>query len=161
MALSQSRKGELVHVDTIADGRKIYLKMTGKKSLYDFTVHAESEHRWVSYYHDYIMDIVEKRKVQPLIIPSLIEALEESVELRPIAEIYEKYSELTPSNASHLPGHTIDYLLKMIRWLGLQEDVNYWGPQYAGRMKPIMALREHFIKGTKLEDVMKTHKIHS
>ena len=49
VALSTARRGERVHVDTIADGRKIFLELSGWKSPYDFRVHAELERSWVRY----------------------------------------------------------------------------------------------------------------
>lgn len=168
------RKKEFV-VDLIDDGRKVYIRTDGRKKSrvngekldvkWDFTVHYDDEERGFNYVDDLLLDILLKRQVigedKTLI---LIEAIKQSIGLISIDEIYKKQPTLLKLKKTQLPGHSIDFLLKMIRWLALQEDVNYWGTKangskYEGREKPYNALVDLIVKKQSLFNVIKKHML--
>lgn len=162
------------HVDTLKDGKKITLKTEGKKhskidgedvGIHDFKVHYEGEQTKLNYIDNFLVDLLKKKLfITDEQIRKLIAAIKDSIELVPIEEIYKKYPELKELEKKQLPGHTIDFLLRIIRWMALQEDVNYWGTNpktgepYEGREKPYNALRDYFIEGYPLYTVIKKHR---
>lgn len=168
-------RNKLFFVDKLEDGRYIYIKTDGRKKSFvdgkevkkklDFTVHHDGETRNLNYVDDLLMDVMMKNLSlgeKNTII--LVQAIKDSIELIPIDEIYEKYPKLSQIKKMNLPGHSIDFLLRIIRWLGLQEDVNYWGvrpsgKKYEGREKPYHALRDLMIFKDTMFNVLKKHML--
>ncbi len=174
-----------VHV--LSDGRKVFIRTDGRKISkvngkeikdIDFTVHYDGEKRGLSYIYDVLLDIKEKEGVLGEEgVSILLNAIEDSIDLVPIDAIKKKYPKLKEFGNMGLKGHTIEFLLVILRWLGLQEDVNYWGikfkidpktreskfdkngDKYEGREKPIHALDDLFIKKMPLEKVIRKNKL--
>jgi len=54
---------------------------------------------------------------------AMLESLKLSIELNPVTQVTESHPVL--SKYKGLPGHPTELLLALVKWLGLQEDVNY------------------------------------
>lgn len=98
------------------------------------------------------------------IVPDLLAAIKDSIEWTPFIEIRNRYPKLF-NLESPLPGHTIEFLLKITRWMALQEDVNYWGRKptggkYEGREKPLNALRDAFEKRLPFATIIRKHMLY-
>lgn len=163
----------VVHV--LKDGRRVFIRTDGKKESIengkritgiDITVHHDGETRGLNYIDDMLLDLAKKQVIlSDEEMSILIEAIKDSIELVPIEEIYNKHSLLKELEKRDLPGHSIEFLLKVLRVLALQEDINYWGSKpsgkerYEGREKPIHALEDMFINDMSLRAVMRKHKL--
>lgn len=130
-------------VHRLKDGRRVFIRTDGKKTSisdgeeagqFDFTVHYDGETRRISYVDDILVDLIRKEALIGADIKYLLTGMKDSVELLPLNEIMGKYPKLSEFEKSPLIGHTIEFLLVSIRWLGLQEDVNYWGQKKNGGM---------------------------
>lgn len=162
----------LVHI--LNDGRKVFIVTEGKKQakinanesgIHDFKVHFEGETTKLNYIDDFLADILQKKLfIGENAVEILISAIKSSIELMPVEEIYKKYPKLKELEKKKLPGHSIEFLLVIIKWMALQEDVNYWGinpktkKHYEGRNKPYNALYDFFIKKEPLYTVIKKHR---
>ncbi|MCD6477193.1 MAG: hypothetical protein J7K26_03500 [Candidatus Aenigmarchaeota archaeon] len=168
------RKKEFL-IETLSDGRRVFIRTNGRKTSkvngkimknLDFTVHYDNEKGRLNYVDDMLMDIFEKKHIiGEKGVEILVNAIKDSIELVPIKEIYKKYPKLKEFEKKKLPGHSIEFLLVIIKVLALQEDVNYWGMKpsgkgkYEGREKPYNALRDFFIKKMSLFSVIKKHML--
>lgn len=146
----------------------------------DFTVHYTGETGNLSFVDDFLVDIklkqtvLHERKVEADAVrewtTALLDSILQSIELKPVPSIIDSHPILT--RFPDLPGHPVEMLLALIKWLGLEEDVNYWGTKYRkekktkkirkaghfdGRYKPIIALNEYFLEGATLQRVFKKH----
>lgn len=180
-------------VDVLSDGRKIYIQTDGAKtsrendkivSGIDITIHYDGESKKLSYVNDVIVDMIQKKAVVNYVndvfkdmiakeqvigkdgMSVLLTALKEFIELTPYEVVREKYPEIHKFESMKLPGESIEFLFKIIRYLALQEDVNYWGinpksrKPYEGREKPHNALCDLFIKGMPLTHVTRKHMLY-
>ena len=176
VGVSQSNRGRSYVVEQLPHENRIVLRMDGKKTSLvdgrkeiglDFTIHIDSFNRRPNYIDDYFVDLIEKRVVQPQVIPPILKGIELSIHLIPYEEVLEEITALVPGGDEQLqglPGHGVELLLKLAKWLGVQEDVNYWGRKvgkgkgrYEGREKPIKALTDYFVKEHSLKTVLKKH----
>ena len=161
-------------VDQLMDGRKVYIYTNGEKTSkengeeignYDITIHYDEEKKSLNYIDDLLVDILLKREhIGEDNTSILIEAMKESFELIAPEKIMNNHPELQQIEKKKLPGHSIDFLLRVIRYMALQEDVNYWGKKpsgerYEGRYKPYNALKDLFINKKSLRDVIKKHRL--
>lgn len=148
----------------------------------DFTVHFTGEGKNLNYIDDFLLDvrikqaILMERKVgqeeTKNWLVALYQGIKAAIELNPITEILDASPFLTQYR--DLPGHSIELILAVTKWLGLQEDVNYWGTKYKekevnskkiwvkmgrydGRNKPVNAFYDYFIKGMTLQAIFKNH----
>jgi len=146
----------------------------------DFTVHYTGEIGNLNYIDDFLVDIrikqavLQERGMTSETLKewtfSLYEAIKVSIELNPIGTTLESHPILTQN--SDLTGHPIELMLGLTKWLGVQEDVNYWGTKYRldrktgrwmkrgkydGRNKPVKAFYDYFIKKATLQAVFKNH----
>ena len=168
--------GFLVH--ELEDGRKIAITTDGRKQSYvdgkpigRYNIriwYQDKGGRWrgLSYIEDVLVDLMRKRDViGDEGINVLIEAIKESIELVPVREIFQRHPELRRLEEMRLPGHPIELLLVLLKWAGVEEDVNYWGinPKtnrpYEGRYKPYNAICDLFVKKMRLADVIRKHKL--
>lgn len=167
----------LIHV--FKDGRRVFIRTDGKKDSfkngkkigkYNFRIFYEDENKQtkgVSYIEDVLVDLLRKRDFIGEDIKAVIEAIKESIELKPLNKIFEKYPKLKELEKKSLPGHSIELLLVLLKWSGIEEDVNYWGinprtgKPYEGRYKPYNALVDLFIKEERLYSVIKKHRLAS
>lgn len=156
-------------INTLKDGRKVFIRTDGEKTSkvngravedIDITVHYDNEKRKLIYIDDLLVDAICKKwllgKEKMLI---LVKALKKAIELKPLDKVYEEHPELREFEKMNLPGYSIDFLLKVIPVLALQEDVNYWGKRYAGRYKPYNALCDLLIHEMSLKKVIEKHKL--
>jgi hypothetical protein len=170
--LSRNNRNRRFTVEKLTDGKSIEIWTDGKKASLengekikgqDITIHFSSEINALNYFDDVIIDLIKKQVLAPEIISPLIDAIVESAHLIPYAQIARKYSQLFKIESSkELPGHSMEFIIKIIRWMCLQEDINYWGKKpdgakYEGREKPLNFLRDYFIKGKNFRKTLKTH----
>lgn len=158
------------HVETLKDGRKIYVRTDGEKKSHegaeekenlDITIHYDGEKRGLNYIDDFFVDLIRKREKNPKEIDRILNAIKDSIELVSYSEIEQKY----PNLGEGLPGESVEFLLKVIKWMALQEDINYWGinpkskKPFEGRNKPINALNDYFRKNMPLRTVIIKHRL--
>jgi len=187
-------RDRLFVVDSLSDGRKIYIRTDGAKtsrvngeviSGIDITIHYEGEsRRKISYVNDVMVDMIKKHAVVDYVnyvfkdmikkeeaigkdgMLTLLNAIKEFIELTPYDEIKRKYPDVDNFDRMNLPGNSIEFLFKIIRYLALQEDVNYWGvnsntgKNFEGREKPYNALCDLFVKGMPLTHVTRKHRLY-
>jgi len=163
-------------IQTLSDGRKVFIKTDGKKkskvngkevSDIDITIHYDGEIAGLNYIDDVIIDLLHKQHmIGEEGILTLLKAIKDSIELISLENIYEKYPELKKFEKMNLLGHSIEFLLVVIKCLALQEDINYWGTKpnkkekYEGREKPYNALKDVFIKKMRIKTVIKKHMLY-
>lgn len=105
---------------------------------------------------DFFVDLIRKRETYWESFPILIKALERVVNMDDVDRVVDSLPEWVWA----LPGESPEYLCKVMKWLALQEDVNYWGKGYEGRFKPIKALKEYFLgEGASLSAVFRGHQL--
>jgi len=143
--------------------KKASLENGDKIKGQDITIHFSGEINALNYFDDIIIDLIKKQVLAPEIISPLIDAIVESAHLIPYTQIARKYSQLFKIESSkELPGHNMEFIIKIIRWMCLQEDINYWGKKpdgakYEGREKPLNFLRDYFIRGKNFRKTLKAH----
>ena len=180
-------------VHNLSDGRVVMIRTDGTKEgregddvnrtevrfkNKDFTIHYTDERRSMNYTDDFLLDILVKARIierESLVednkswLLELIDAMRNSVELIPVSTIIENHPAFNKPEVLNLPGHSIEFLLACIRWLGIQEDVNYWGFKYKegkrkgrfeGREKPINALTDLFVKGLPFATIIRKHMLY-
>lgn len=136
-----------------------------KKTGLDITIHYDGEVKSLNYIDDLIVDLIKKEVViGKNAILALIEAIKQSVELKPIKDILNNHR-IAEINNMGLSGHSIEFILAIVRFLGLQEDINYWGinaktkKPFEGRNKPYNAIYDYFANRIRLFDVIKKHRL--
>ncbi len=91
------------YVETLKDGRKIYVRTDGKKKSHegseekenlDITIHYDGEKRGLNYIDDFFVDLIRKHEKNPSEIERILNAIKDSVELVPYSEIERKYPSL-------------------------------------------------------------------
>jgi len=162
-------------VEELKDGRKIYIATTGRKTSrvrierdgeeikekgHDILIEYDGQPTGI-HYLDIIEDLLIKREVNEEKTKIIIEAIEDYLKLKSWDEIVEKSPSIKEED---LPGFKIEFLIKIIRWLALQEDINYWGykpngEKFEGRNKPINFIRDVFIKGKTVREALFAHQI--
>ena len=185
-------RGQEYRVHTLPDGRHITIRTDGTKKGQegddvgrsvkevldkDFTIHYTNEERRLNYTDDFLVDLLTKSAIirrergdeqASSWLAEIITALQESVELNAVKEVMRRHKPVGVVSAD-LPGHSTEFLLVAIRWLGVQEDVNYWGTKYKdgkkkgkfeGRDKPINALSDLFIKKFPLATIIRKHMLY-
>ena len=173
--ISLERNKEFL-IYTLSDGINVYIRTDGKKKSkvngkeitdIDITIHYDGEEKGLNYIDDVIIDLIQKReKIGEEDILTLIKSIKDSIELVPLEEIYKKYPRLKEFEKMDLSGHSIEFLLVVIKCLALQEDVNYWGmkpngkEKYEGREKPYNVLKDVFIKKMRIKTVIKKHMLY-
>jgi len=170
--LSRNNRNKKFTVEKLSDGRSIEIWTDGKKTSLqngvkvkgqDITIHFSGETSALNYFDDVIIDLIKKQVLAPELIPFLIDAIAESAYLVPYAQIAKKYQQLLEiESRKKLPGHTLEFVIKIVRWMCLQEDINYWGrkpdgTKYEGREKPLNFLKDYFVKGKNFRKTLKTH----
>jgi hypothetical protein len=166
----------LVHI--LKDGRRVFIRTDGGKPSYKdgqnignyniriFYEDSERQQKGLSYIEDVLVDMIRKRDyIGDEGIRTLLKAIKDSIELKPLHEIYANYPELKSFEERGIPGHSIELILVLLKWAGVEEDVNYWGinpntrQPYEGRYKPYNALVDYFIRGERLHNVIKKHRL--
>ncbi|MFA4946343.1 MAG: DNA adenine methylase [Candidatus Micrarchaeia archaeon] len=119
-------------VETIADGSRIYLKRPARLNKgMDFQVNAENFLKYENgnnkppSHKDIIKDLKNKKKEAPKKFAQLMKL---------IARVYnceEPDEVLSGSNLKFNSGATIELLLKLLKWLFIEQDMTYWS--YDGR----------------------------
>ena len=178
---------------SLSDGRVVMIRSDGTKEgrvgddvkrdekrikNKDFTIHYTNEPRPLNYTDDFLIDILVKARIierergsveSKSWIVEMIDAMRNSVELIPVSTIMGNIPAFSQPEILNLPGHSIEFLLACIRWLGIQEDVNYWGYKYKdgkrkgkfeGREKPINALTDLFVKGLPFATIIRRHMLY-
>ncbi len=153
------RKREF-HVETLKDGRKITIRTDGEKSEHDFVVHVEGEKHELNYLDNFFVDMIKKQTVNQEEVLKILVAMKQCTELMPYSEIESLFPEL----GKGLPGESVEFLAKVMRWLAMREEVNEWdrnkGVIREGRDKPLNALNEYFRKGAALKSVIQRYGLH-
>ena len=138
------------HVETVSDGRKICITKPGGKSPFgrmkvdDFMVwiYDESNHdRWRISHEEIRLDVEEKLKANKQGGSAVVDLMHRVCK-------GEEPKDLTAEIASiiGLPGLSVELILKVYKWIWVQEDCNY--PTGEGRwmsMKGILATRDAII----------------
>jgi hypothetical protein len=170
--LSRNNRNRRFEVEKLADGKTIEIWTDGKKASLengakikgqDITIHFSGETNALNYFDDVIIDLIQKQVCAPEIISPLIDAIIESAHLIPYDQIVKKYPQLfLIESRKEPPGHKVEFIIKIMRWMCLQEDINYWGKKpdgakYEGREKPLNFLRDYFVRGKNFRKTLKTH----
>lgn len=122
-------------VDTLIDGRKIYITKPGGKTAFgnmkitDFMVwiyDERTEEAWRIGYDEILNDLREKGKINPEETIKIYDALESVLNGKEPNEI------LKDTTFNNISGYSVDLLLKSLKWIWGQEDCNY--PTKMGRM---------------------------
>lgn len=163
--------------DILSDKTKIYFTTDGEKiskkdgkdlkGHFDIKVHFEGEpKRKFSYINDVFIDLIKSDSAFGKNgIEIFMKAVKDSIDLMPIKEIYQKYPALNELEKKK-SGHSIEFLLAILKILALQEDINYWGinpktkKSYEGREKPYNALYDLLIKGMPFTHVTRKHRLY-
>lgn len=163
--------------DVLKDRIKIYFTTDGEKQSkkngknlkghFDIKIHFEGEpKRKFSYINDIFIDLIKNEHILSKEESEIfLKALKDSIELVSLKEIYKKYPELNEIEKKK-SGHSIEFLLAILKILALQEDVNYWGinpktkKKYEGREKPYNALYDLLVKKMPLTHVTRKHMLY-
>ncbi len=149
--------------------RKVFIETKGRKSKNDIKIYYETrdgEKRGFSYIEDILMDLmIKKAFLNEDVLLEFVEAAKDSIELVPIEKIKERYPRLFSLDKGNLPGHPFELMLVLLKWAGVQEDINYWGinprtnREYEGRYKPYNALVDLFKNKMRFSSVLKKHRL--
>lgn len=162
-------------VEELSDGRKIYISTTGRKTSrmriekdgeekrekgHDILIEYDKQPTGI-HYLDIIEDLITKNEENKEKTKIIIQAIEDYLKLKSWKEIIEKYPSLKEED---LTGFKIEFLIKIIRWLGIQEDINYWGykpngERFEGRDKPINFIKDVLIRGKTVREALLSHRI--
>jgi hypothetical protein len=135
------------HVENLADGRKVCITKPGGKSTFgymkvnDFMVWVYDDNkkdRWRISHQEIADDMRAKLQADKQLASEFIDVLNrvcEGAEPNDLLDL--------PPGFAALPGFPPDLVLKVYKWIWIQEDCNY--PKAQGRwmsMKGILALRD-------------------
>ncbi|MEW5896985.1 MAG: hypothetical protein AB1668_04795 [Nanoarchaeota archaeon] len=127
-------------VERLKDGRRVYLlRPTYLNKGIDFQVWVEQMNHDGDKrpsHKDIFNDIETKKKENPKQIPKLKEAIEKVWNCEEPDKVVKEY------NLNFSEGFTIELLLKILKWLFIEQDITYWN--YDGRGMLKMAIDEHF-----------------
>jgi len=123
------------HVETLSDGKIIIVKRPAYlKGGFDFVVSlpehnfspANARRRYEPKHDDIIQDLVLKRAANPNGFAALFLILEDIYECRDVTDAQ-------IAGLPRLPGLTSDLIIKVLKWLFIEQDIRYWN--YSGRGK--------------------------
>ena len=125
-------------VETLSDGRRIYLyRPTYLNRGIDFQVTVEKydglENGRPSH-EDIFEDLKGKKANNPQTYPKLIEAITRVWNCEEPDVVLRDYPQL-----NFTCGHSVELLLKSLKWLFIEQDVTYWN--YVGREKLLAAIK--------------------
>ena len=139
-------KGELAskykyYVESLKNGKRIYLSRPANLNKgMDFTVHLEkTEFR--------VKGAKDRPKHQEIIEDLIQKKLENSCEYEKVSKVLNKLyncefvNEEEYSNIYFETGIEIEGILKIVKWLFLEQDVTYWN--YSGRVMLYQSLKDN------------------
>lgn len=148
------------HVETLKDGRKVTIRTDGERSEHDFIVHVDGEKRELNHIDDFFVDLIKKQAINQEEVLKILVGMKQVAELMPYSEVETLFPEL----GRGLPGESVEFLAKVMRWLALREEVVEWdkskGAVREGRDKPLNALNDYFRKGAALKSVIQRYGLH-
>ena len=119
------------NVETLSDGRRVYLTRPAYlKKGFDFLINVEETifqtgHEYPKH-NDIFSDLILKRRENPAMYRRLHQAIE---------RVYncEDPEDILPSctNVKFSVGHSVDLVLKVIKWFLIEQDIRDWN--YSGR----------------------------
>ncbi|MCX6770240.1 MAG: hypothetical protein NT051_06240 [Candidatus Micrarchaeota archaeon] len=126
------------YVESLADGRRIYLyRPTYLNKGIDFQVTVEkydgAEDGRPSH-EDILDDLKNKKANEPQIYLKLIEAITRVWNCEEPNVVMREYP-----GFNFTCGHSVELLLKALKWLFIEQDVTYWN--YVGREKLMAAIK--------------------
>lgn len=129
-------KGELAaryiyFVEKLEDGRRIYLKRPAALNKgFDFTVHVEKTNfgktraTTLPSHNSIIEDLIKKKSENPVEFKKVTAIIKQIFNCETIDD--KDYREF-----SFKTGHNIELVLKVIKWLYIEQDITYWN--WSGR----------------------------
>lgn len=129
------------YVETLPDGRKIFLKRPGIKFDFDFKVVAEKDDKLWPFggtHGEIKEDLIKKSKENPQDFKLLLQTIKRVCDGDDVDSATASCSHLKFSS-----GLDIEFLLKVLKWMFVMEDVYYW--DYEGRYKLMKALEKNFV----------------
>ena len=138
------------HVETLGDGRKICITKPGGKNFYgrtnpnDFMVwiyDEERQDRWRIGHKEILDDVREKLEANQRLASTFVDRMLEvcnGSEPSSMQDVQQGWF-------SELPGSSAELILKVYKWIWIQEDCNYPGGEGRWRsMNGILELRKTF-----------------
>ena len=121
-------------VERLSDGRRIYLVRPTRRFNFDFEIWVESvgESDIRPSHDDIINDLVAKLKEDREKFRELMELIKEVYECKDPNDILGK------RKIEFEIGESVEYLLKVLKWMFLLEDIYYWN--YSRRQKLMDAI---------------------
>jgi len=129
-------------VETLMDGRKIYLRRPTRRRSFDFEVWVEKWARGEDIrpgYDKITCDLKNKLAEGPAKSETLYEAITRAHQCEEPDSILKDYPDL-----SFKKGENIELILKTLKWMFIEEDIHYWN--YSGRNMLKSALDSIFHK---------------
>lgn len=119
------------HVETAADGSRVCVTKPGGKTFQDFQVWVvkTNGNAWRPSHGEIFDDLEAKCQSNAVLGRRVIRALQ-GVHA---GEEPEDAAQGVPEAAANLPGHPVDLILKVYKWIFAQEDCNYPPPRFEGR----------------------------
>lgn len=123
----------IYYVETLKDGNRIYLKRPANLHYgFDFLVcventnYAAPKERKRNYprHNEFQQDLLKKKKENPFMYKKLYDCIKKIYECNNITE--KEISKLTFQT-----GYPVDHILKVLKWLFIEQDIRYWN--YSGR----------------------------
>lgn len=121
----------IYYVEKLEDGRRVYLKRPAVLNKgFDFTVHVENTNfgknraTTIPSHESIIKDLITKKD----------ENLEEFIKVKTtIKRIFdcEIIEDINHRELNFRKGHSIELILKVIKWLFIEQDITYWN--WSGR----------------------------
>ena len=114
------------HVETLSDGKRMYLRRPTRKFNFDFKVEVEGfEFRGT--HEEIVNDLRAKKAESPSDFYSLMKAIREVYGGKDVDDVLSAYKFHFSS------GFSVELLLKLLKWFFILEDIYYWN--YKGRGK--------------------------
>ena len=120
-------------VETLSDGRKIFLRRPTRRFDFDFKIIVEGMS--VKGTHgDIVNDLKDKRSENEEKFKLLMKAINEIYDGKDVNVAIEYF------NLNFESGLSVELLLKLLKWMFILEDVYYWN--YKGRQKLMDAIKD-------------------
>lgn len=113
------------YVETLATGDRVYLtRPVPLNKGFDFIVHVEN-HTFMNgktnpKHDDLFDDLRLKKQNNPTEFTKLIKAIEEIADCKDVDQV------LQNSNINFNVGFSVEMILKVVKWLFIEQDIRYW-----------------------------------
>lgn len=120
-------------VETLSDGRKIFLRRPTRRFDFDFKIEVEGM-SIKGTHGDIVNDLKDKRNENEEKFKLLMKAIDEVYNGKDVNTVIEYF------NLNFKTGLSTELLLKLLKWMFILEDIYYWN--YKGRKKLMDAIKD-------------------